>query len=1002
MHTQSYPFRILISFPMLLLLCLFTPGLAGATSIEIDSLEGLQQIGQDTAYPLDGDYLLTQNIDASPTQSWNGGAGFDPIGESEAVPFTGSFDGQGHVISHLHINRPNEGSVGLFGHINAEASVSNLAIEDGDVEGRNLVGLLVGNTHGTLIHCHTTGQVSAYVAAGGLVGSNAGTITFCYSKAHVIGSAHCGGLVGNHSEGLITKCYATGACLGVDSGFGGLIGESTGGVTNSYATGPVTGKKCVGGLIGLNSNQFRLTTKCFATGKIVGEEYVGGFIGAGTTMVTDCFWNMESSGESIAVGNLYLALPGDAEEWDGAVGLSTAAMMQAASFSQIGWNFNAVWGIQEGSSYPFLKAHHDGAERFTLTCTASHGSVQVSPSATDYAPNSPLQLTASPDAGYSFVGWSSPELGERIALNFNPLSLAINDDCQLTAVFTSNGSCEINSIADLQKIGQDPAYPLHGNYLLTQDIDASETAVWNDGCGFKPIGDSENPFVGCFFGAGHAITQLHINHPEQWNVGLFGYVSNQAKIHGIELEQCQISGFQVVGGLVGTLEDSSIEQCAVNGSISCTRMGVAGLAGQLTEGSITDCYVQGSVSGPYIVAGLVGNAYASTITNSYSSSLIVKTGRYEGDSGLPLPPVDFLGGLLGYADADVSVVASFWDTETSNASSSALGVGLTSAQMMQAATFTNAGWDFSDSDGDEAIWSITEGSSYPFLLDATASTEGFSLTLTAEHGAVQIDPPLASYPAYTQVTLSAVADPGYLFFSWRGEGLGSEIALQSDTLTLSMHSDLEVTAIFLPENAIELSSIEDLQKIGQDLAYPLYWDYRLTQDIDASATSTWNEGAGFVPIGDFDNKFRGNFDGQGHSISGLYIDQTVESHTGLFGVLAVEGSITNLGIESGVITGTQNAIGGLLGSNQGGLVSNCYCNADVIGNGITAASLERLTEARYPTATPPARYPVRPLILAASSAASALVWSAPARSQDQSQEQAATSPGSSRLLCKEL
>ncbi len=48
---------------------------------------------------------------------------------------------------------------------------------------------------------------------------------------------------------------------------------------------------------------------------------------------------------------------------------------------------------------------------------------------------------------------------------------------------------EINDIDELQLIGNDPGYPLNGDYVLGNDIDASATASWNSGAGFKPIGN---------------------------------------------------------------------------------------------------------------------------------------------------------------------------------------------------------------------------------------------------------------------------------------------------------------------------------------------------------------------------------------------------------------------------------------------------------------------------------------------------------------------------------
>ena len=63
----------------------------------ISSVEELEKIGNDADYPLDGGYFLTGNIDASSTETWNEGLGFEPIGR-EGNPFTGYFNGQGHAI----------------------------------------------------------------------------------------------------------------------------------------------------------------------------------------------------------------------------------------------------------------------------------------------------------------------------------------------------------------------------------------------------------------------------------------------------------------------------------------------------------------------------------------------------------------------------------------------------------------------------------------------------------------------------------------------------------------------------------------------------------------------------------------------------------------------------------------------------------------------------------------------------------------------------------------
>jgi len=86
----------------------------------IETIQDLQDMNQDYfAY-----YELGNDINASVTANWNDNgdgtfAGFDPIGKESPVEhrFQGSFDGKGHTISNLYINRPDNDNVGLFGYI---------------------------------------------------------------------------------------------------------------------------------------------------------------------------------------------------------------------------------------------------------------------------------------------------------------------------------------------------------------------------------------------------------------------------------------------------------------------------------------------------------------------------------------------------------------------------------------------------------------------------------------------------------------------------------------------------------------------------------------------------------------------------------------------------------------------------------------------------------------------------------------------------------------------
>jgi hypothetical protein len=61
-----------------------------------------------------------------------------------------------------------------------------------------------------------------------------------------------------------------------------------------------------------------------------------------------------------------------------------------------------------------------------------------------------------------------------------------------------------------------------------------------------------------------------------------------------------------------------------------------------------------------------------------------------------------------------NVIASFWDVNTSGWSTSDGGTGKTTAEMKTLSTFTSAGWDFSYSDGNEAVW-FMPSDEYPIL-----------------------------------------------------------------------------------------------------------------------------------------------------------------------------------------------------------------------------------------------------------------------------------------------
>ena len=135
----------------------------------------------------------------------------------------------------------------------------------------------------------------------------------------------------------------------------------------------------------------------------------------------------------------------------------------------------------------------------------------------------------------------------------------------------------------------------------------------------------------------------------------------------------------------------------------------------------------------------------------------------------------------------------------------------------------------------------------------------------------------------------------------------------------------------IPEGAIGISTIEELQLIGNDAGYPLDGYYYWTGNIDASNTVTWDDGKGFGPIGSPVSPFTGTLDGLGYAIENLYINRTGVIFGRYIGLVGFnQGIIKNTSV-TGAVVGT-DIVGGLCGANAGTITAS--------GTDVTVTSAE--------------------------------------------------------------
>ena len=236
---------------------------------------------------LSAHYKLGQNIDLTNYLS-KGGAGYakwgmsgwEPIGEV----FTGNFDGAGHLITGLWINRPSSSKIGLFASISG-GSIQNLGVEmthTGIFGGLEHIGGLAGSVtnDGEITNCYTIGPVSGNKFVGGLVGwVKGGSITSCYSICYVSGHQFVGGLAGWVGHSSINNCFTDGTVDATELIAGGMAGSvyEGGNIANCYTTVAVSSCGTAGGLAGWVYGDI---SNCYAKGAVTGiDDAVGGVAG---------------------------------------------------------------------------------------------------------------------------------------------------------------------------------------------------------------------------------------------------------------------------------------------------------------------------------------------------------------------------------------------------------------------------------------------------------------------------------------------------------------------------------------------------------------------------------------------------------------------------------------------------------------------------------------------------------------------------------------------------
>lgn len=716
------------------------------TNYNIATAQDLLNIKNNT----EGDYKLTADIDMS-------GVSFTPLPD-----FTGSLDGQGHVIRNLTFNNANQDQAALFATTHG-ATIKNLGIENANIVGNANAAAIVGRACG-------------------------GTIQSCYvANSYIEGRDHVGSITGdmnvNDNVGVtISDCLSDARLKTRSYQVGGLVGVTNGGtIQNCYFSGTIDGNEsCSAGIISLLDSDDHLTTvqnNLSAASHIYkgSQDRIIGTAGRNVTLTNNyavASMNYGSRGAKFSGTS-------DAAGSNGETVDDATAKTRDFYVNTLGWDFDNTWKFLEGAEgkmYPVLSwmkaplpteifdlpnentsvLFIEGAEFLDLSPIHGSWGQDLKYNITDGAN---LVSTTDDEPNKIYVGNDAGEF-----MGAGNVTVSVENAADIASSFTLSPT-SFKFYVDQSDITTEISTPeqfatlinrnLAGTYTLTNDIDMSGYD------GFKGIAVSGTPFSGSLDGQGHKVSGLTVTYTDGGsNEGIFGQTAG-ATIKNIAFENILVDAGSAANhvGFIGSASSTTFDQVAITGKVIGNDH-VALLAGDADGITVTNTTLWGTVDGRSQCGGFAGctleggasfDKCLSNVNVSCSSrgwaggfvGLIDKANSVVtinncvslGDmssagDGTPRIAAPFIAGN-GAGDApnavinfnennlynsEATIIADNIDqawpskNETADGGSVLAAIAQNSTVLKNQATYTNIGWDF------DKIWKMDEGSyGYPVL-----------------------------------------------------------------------------------------------------------------------------------------------------------------------------------------------------------------------------------------------------------------------------------------------
>ncbi|RHU23780.1 hypothetical protein DXD68_19185 [Parabacteroides sp. TM07-1AC] len=393
----------------------------------------------------------------------------------------------------------------------------------------------------------------------------------------------------------------------------------------------------------------------------------------------------------------------------------------------------------------------------------------------------------------------------------------------------------------------------------------------------------------------------------------YGEISNSYNAGSVEGGELAF-----VGGVCGENYEGKIFNSHNTGSVKGTgEASVGGVCGENSDSEnfsaeIFNSYNVGSVEGGdyALVGGVCGHNYFGEISNSYN------VGSVKGGDNAKV------GGVCGMNNGfNSGMISNSYNVGSVEGGGSALVGGVCGHNPLGTISNSyNAGSVTGKSDAsvggvcgkNENYGTITDC----FYLAGTVEPDkGIGNEDNDTGKATSADP--AEF--VIAVDKGLVLDPNT---PWIGEATANDKDITFPTLSQVPQFEGGVYLISLAEELrwfagkVNIGNAKLNGKLMQDIAVS---GYTLDNGTPPDLQDHW------TPIGNKTNRFQGIFDGNGNTVSGVYInDNNDGANLGLFGYLGKGGKIENVGVVDSYVTGTgeQATVGGVCGSSEGSILSS--------------------------------------------------------------------------------